>query len=59
MFSGLAPIADMRDGVPDFRLVPIATERSAANPCLFDHLVGGDEQARRHRQAECLRSFEI
>jgi hypothetical protein len=24
MFSGLAPIADMRDGMPDFRLVPLA-----------------------------------
>jgi hypothetical protein len=22
MFSGFAPIADMRDGMPDFRLVP-------------------------------------
>ena len=35
MLSGLPPIADMRDGVPDFRLVPIATESTAAKSVLI------------------------
>src|SRR4029077_5512206 len=26
---------------------------------LFDHLVGGDQQARRNGQAKCLRRFEV
>src|SRR5262245_39871891 len=29
------------------------------NAMLFDHLVGGDEQAGRHREAERLRGFEV
>ena len=33
-------------------------ERSAVIQ-LFDHLVGGREQRRRHREAECLRRDQI
>lgn len=29
MLSALAPIADTRDGVPDFRLVPILLQKAA------------------------------
>ena len=34
MLSGLPPIADMRDGVPDFRLVPEPAVSTCSNmPC--------------------------
>ena len=55
MLSGLPPIADMRDGVPDFRLVPEADSCTATKPfarvSLLDHLVRGGEQRRRYGQA--------
>jgi hypothetical protein len=35
ILSGLAPIADMRDGVPDFRLVPQAAVSNRSKPTLY------------------------
>ena len=36
-----------------------AEQRDELAPLSFNHLVGGDKQARRHRQAECLRGLEV
>ena len=49
MLSALAPIADMRDGVLDFRLVPQADSCTAAKNVLFDYLVGEPKECRWHR----------
>jgi hypothetical protein len=53
------PKADKRRTFRYVRLVPLATERSAAKAPLFDHLVGGYEQAGRDGQAERLCRFEV
>ena len=57
--SALPPKADIdrRDG--HVRLVPKADICSAANCTLFNHLVGGDKQSLRYREAERLGSPEI
>ena len=54
MLSGLAPIADLRDEMPDFRLVPVAAviNRSKAAP-LFNHLVRANHQCHRHLEPDC------
>src|SRR5439155_15924208 len=39
--------------------LPTRDSCTAALPALFNHLVGGDQQARRHSEAECLCGLEI
>src|SRR6266404_9557187 len=41
------------------RFVPTRDSCTAALPALFNHLVGGDQQARRHSEAECLCGLEV
>jgi len=48
--SALPPKADIERHSWHVRFVPIATERSAANTSLFDHLFGAREQRRRIKQ---------
>jgi hypothetical protein len=52
--SAFARFADSSRTSPEVREVPIATERSAQNPCLFDQFVGGYEQLVPHSQAKRL-----
>jgi hypothetical protein len=44
---------------PGFRSRLMPTPGIAAKSSLFDHLVGGHEQAGRHGEAERLRGFEV
>jgi hypothetical protein len=46
--------ADMCSAQADVRFVPIADIR-----VLFDHLVGSDDESRRHCQAERLCGFQV
>src|SRR3954452_9050906 len=41
---------------PQHQKRTLAPQQTAS---LFDHLVGGDQQARRNGQAKCLRRFEV
>jgi hypothetical protein len=50
--SALPPKADIAEHRRDVRFVPIADSYGAANRSLFDNLVGGREQRRRHGKAE-------
>ena len=51
--------ADVRLTLRHVRFVPKADICSAANCTLFNHLVGGDKQSLRYREAERLGSPEI
>jgi hypothetical protein len=57
--SACLPISDMSRGCQIRRDVPITDICSAANCSLFDYLVGGGEQGRRHGEAQRLRGDEI
>jgi len=57
--SALPPKADKQGEARLVRFVPKADICSAANCSLFDDLVGSDEQAGRHGQAERLRRLEV
>jgi hypothetical protein len=46
------PKADKTERNWIVRFVPIATDAPQQTASLFDHLVGGDQQARRHVEAE-------
>ena len=59
MLSGLPSIADMRDAVADFRLVPPSDQVHRSKIVLFDHLVGNCEQLVWYREAEGLGRLEI
>jgi hypothetical protein len=41
------------------RKVPTRDSCTATLPALFNHLVGGDQQARRHSEAECLCGLKV
>ena len=51
--SALHPIADMCAATRDVRFVPIA------DICLFDHLVGEQQEQLAHREAERLGRLEV
>ena len=55
MFSGLPPATDIRQRGCDVGSVQQATFAQS----LLNHLICGDEQARRHSQAERLRCLEV
>jgi hypothetical protein len=57
--SAITPKADIEGVLTNVRFVPKADSCTAAKRALFDHLVGGDKQSRRYREAESLRSLEI
>jgi hypothetical protein len=52
LMSALPPKADIAARRLNVRFVPIADSCRAANRSLFDDLVGGREQRRRHGKAE-------
>jgi hypothetical protein len=57
--SALPPKADIVHGGGHVRFVPIADSRTATNSRLFDHLVGGVQQASWHAEAQRLGGFEV
>ena len=57
--SALPPKADIAKRISDVRFVPKADKVRRSKITLLDHLVSGDEQSLRHRDAERLGRFEI
>jgi len=57
--SALLPKADIAESDWHVRFVPKADICSAAKKHLFDHLVGADEQCRRHGDPERFSRLEI
>jgi hypothetical protein len=57
--SAIPPKADIAKRRCDVRFVPKADIMRRSKITLLDHLVGGDDQSLRHRDAECLGCFEI
>src|SRR5215470_11024175 len=57
--SALPPKADIGTQPRDVCFVPKADKVHRSKITLLDHLVSGDEQSLRHRDAERLRSLEI
>jgi hypothetical protein len=57
--SVFAPIGDKTRCGRFVREVPIATNAPQQTASLFDHLVGADEQRRRHGETECLGGLEV
>ena len=57
--SALPPKADIRPRDHDVCFGPKGDQVHRSKITLLDHLVIGDEQRLRHRDAECLGRFEI
>src|SRR5262249_55536869 len=57
--SALPPKADIGTQSRNVRFVPKADIMRRSKSPLLDHLVSGDEESLRHRDAECLGCFEI
>ena len=57
--SGLPPIATELRTSLEVRFVPDPDSCTAANICLFDHLVGAGDQRQRDGEAERLCGFEV
>ena len=57
--SALPPKADIGSACQNVRFVPIADSCSAANSCLFDHLVGEQLHRDWHLQIKRLGGLEI